>query len=496
MRRAIARIVPEAFAAGVAGLIASFAVAGLTPAFVGAPIDSFLARAMPGAVVTFAIETFGSLGQRLNFLTALFIAAALLGVVATIGVLAGRAIERPVIGVGLSALLAGLVANGLTGAPGAATATGIAVATVVAAGEIRLPQGEAEFSTARRRTLVALASVAGVSTLSIAVADRGFDQTTGTEPSSDMQGNDASFDGDDIPTLLDEANEKSLDVAGIEPLVSEKFYTVDINSVDPTLDTEDWSLTITGAVESETTITYDDLTGMGPENRFVTLRCVGEDLNGKKMDNALWTGVPITDMLAAANPQGNYVMLRAADDYFEEFPIAALERAFLAYGMNGDVLPRGHGYPVRALVPGHWGEINVKWLTEIEVLEQEMDGYWEKRGWHGTGPVNTVAKIHAVNHLEDGRIQVGGHAYAGTRGISRVEVSTDGGKYWQEATLSDPLPGEDVWRQWMIEYDPPSGKHEVVARATDANGTLQEQEPSKSFPSGPTGWVRETVTPQ
>jgi hypothetical protein len=234
-------------------------------------------------------------------------------------------------------------------------------------------------------------------------------------------------------------------------------------------------------------------------------------LNGKKMDTALWTGVPIMDLLESAGIDAGddcCVMLRAADDFFEEFPLSALENGFLAFEMNGEPLPRGHGYPVRALIPGHWGEINVKWLTEIEVLAEEAKGYWERRGWHGTGPVNTVAKLHAVNRLGDGEsggteMQVGGHAYAGTRGIQSVEVSTDGGESWDEATLSEPLPAdtveqtqsaEDAWRQWEYSYESDS-PHEVVVRATDGEGDLQPSERSDSFPSGPTGWVSKQVKP-
>jgi hypothetical protein len=177
--------------------------------------------------------------------------------------------------------------------------------------------------------------------------------------------------------------------------------------------------------------------------------------------------------------------------------------------MNGRPLPRGHGYPVRALIPGHWGEINVKWLTEIEVLEAEADGYWEKRGWHGTGPVNTVAKLHSVSAPSDGQVRVGGHAYAGTRGIERVEVSTDGGDSWATAALSDPLPGavdaatgeslrdeaEDAWRMWEYTYEA-TDSHEVVVRAVDGTGSLQEETKRSAFPRGPTGWVSRRVDPR
>jgi hypothetical protein len=145
------------------------------------------------------------------------------------------------------------------------------------------------------------------------------------------------------------------------------------------------------------------------------------------------------------------------------------------------------------LIPGHWGEINVKWVTEIEVLEEEATGYWEERGWHGTGPVKTVAKLHLIEELDGGRVRVGGHAYAGTRGIGGVEVSTDDGETWVEATLSEPLPDDDVWRQWVHEYDAPEDPHDVTVRAIEADGTVQPSERTDAFPTGPSGWVTRTV---
>jgi DMSO/TMAO reductase YedYZ molybdopterin-dependent catalytic subunit len=235
---------------------------------------------------------------------------------------------------------------------------------------------------------------------------------------------------------------------------------------------------------------------MESREEFVTLRCVGESLNGRKTDTALWTVVDVAPLLERAGaPDDCCVMLRAADGYFVQFPRTALETGMLAYGMNGRDLPRGHGAPVRALIPGHWGEVNTKWLSEIEVIDEPVDGYWEQRGWHGTGPVNTMAKLHVTNLLSDGRVEVAGHTYAGTRGIERVEVSTDGGETWTDAELSEPLPGEDVWRQWVHRYEPPDEAHEVVVRAVDGEGTLQTREESGAFPSGPTGWVSQTVRP-
>ncbi len=488
---------------GIGAIAASFAVAGPTPTFVLAPITDAVVAATPGQVITLSILLLGSLGSTLGFLLAASIGVALFG--GTVAALdwyitrataARAAIPRlSVVGIGGALLVAG---EGflLTGAPLSASAAGIGagVATVLATRfvhESATPNPED-----RRQFLKGIGFAAGIGGLGFLA---GREAGKAARPTADQVFGPRTGDGtsvqEEIEGSLASASAQSFDVAGLPPLVSRigDFYEVDINSIDPDVDAASWSLSVTGAVTEEVTITYQDLLDREPENRFNTLRCVGEALNGHKMDTALWTGVPIEPLLDAAGPQGEYVMLRAADGYFEEFPLAALRTGFLAYGMNGEVLPRGHGYPVRALIPGHWGEINVKWVTEIEILTQEMDGFWESRGWHGTGPVNTVAKLWADNRLQDGRVEVAGHAYAGTRGIERVEVSTDGGATWADAELGPKLPGTDVWRQWRYVFDPSGSSAEVVVRATDGRGDRQPEEQAQPYPSGATGWVSKTL---
>jgi DMSO/TMAO reductase YedYZ molybdopterin-dependent catalytic subunit len=499
-----------ALASGLAALGGSYAVVGRTPAFVAAPVSRAVTALTPDAVLTWAIQTLGSLGQQLAFLAALVLTVALFAAPTALALGLGERLATRLDGdwlsprvatlavaVGGTAVLAALLAGSLGSALG--TVAGAALVVVLAS----VPLDAIEpVSLARRRVLRAGAAGVGVAALGALLGGRTDEGTAETASVGGPEG-----------TLLELAAQRSLAIDGIDRLVTEigPFYRVDINSVDPTVAPEDWSLRLTGAVESEATIDFDDLLAYEPEYRFVTLRCVGEPLNGQKMDNALWTGVPVTDVLAdmtgdADLPDQCCVMLWAADDYYEEFPLSALEDAVLAYRMNGQPLPRGHGAPVRALVPGHWGEINVKWLTEIEILDRPAEGYWEERGWHGTGPVETVAKLHTVNRLDDGRIEVGGHAYAGTRGISRVEVSTDGGETWTDAELSERLPGavrgdrslretaQDAWRQWRHVYE--AGEpHDVVVRATDAEGRLQPSEERPAFPRGATGWVSQTVRP-
>jgi hypothetical protein len=302
----------------------------------------------------------------------------------------------------------------------------------------------------------------------------------------------------DIESKLATARERSFDIDGLDPLVSNGFFEVDINSIDPDITADEWSLTITGAVEEEVTISYDEIREMEAVNTFSTLRCVGDSLNGKKIDTALWTGVPLQNLLSMAGVDESdcdCVMLRAQDDYEVAFPIEAFNRGYAVYGMNGNVLPRGHGYPVRAVIPGHWGEVNTKWLSEIEVLERETDGYWEERGWEGTGPVKPTATLHHDEKVGDQRL-VAGHAYGGLRGVSAVEVSTDGGETWDSAELSEPLPAtdgsgaaEDAWRQWQLTYEPPEQSHTVIVRMIDEDGTVQTDEETGPYPSGPSGLV-------
>jgi DMSO/TMAO reductase YedYZ molybdopterin-dependent catalytic subunit len=486
--------------AGLAAVAGSFAAVGFTPSFVASPIERVLARQMPGVVVSLAIQFLGSLGQQLNLVTAALLAALVIAGIARAGIAVGDALYNRAVG----PVLAGAVVFGLlvlvTGSvpSSGGAAVGVALALGVASLSPSLP-ARGETSSDRRRVLASLGTAAGIGAVAT-VLSRDASPETATIPE------DAS---PAVRDALERAADSTLDVGGLEPLVSDQFFNVDINAVDPEVDATTWELSVTGSVDEAFTVDYEALQSMDSRTEFHTLRCVGERLNGKKMDNALWTGVPVRRLLERAGPDSDCecVRVHAADDYYQVFPIDALNGAMLAYRMNGRPLPQRHGYPVRALVPGHWGEINVKWITEIEVIDRDAEGYWEERGWHGTGPVETVAKIHAANTLPDGRKQVGGHAYAGTRGVSAVEVSIDGGDSWSEARLSDPLvesvdwagdPGEtphapDVWRQWAFEYEPPAGEHEVVARAIEADGTVQPSEEREAFPNGPSGWVTRTV---
>ncbi|MFB6163254.1 MAG: molybdopterin-dependent oxidoreductase [Halococcoides sp.] len=488
--------------ASIAAVAGSYAAAGRQPAFLVAPVERALSRAMPGSVIEFAIAFLGSLGQELNLLVATGLT--IVGLTVLIRLTLPTA-DRP-IGFALAPILTALgtwvLATGLTGAPVIAIAAALPAAAVVAIGLAadRFPAGDYQ-SDSRRAILTAIAG-GSVGLIGYLVGQsRSAPEETDPVPGP-------TVDHEAIESALAVADARNLEYDGLDPLVSEDFYQVSINAIDPSVNREDWSLSITGAVDTEIELDFEDILQREAENRFVTLRCVGESLNGKQCDTALWTGVPVADLLEETGPlEGREaVMLHGADDYYVEFPLAALEPGLLAYGMNGAPLPRGHGAPLRALVPGHWGEVNTKWLTEIEVLERPAVGYWEARGWHGTGPVSPVTKLYTTRDRPDGRRLLGGFAYAGTRGVTRVEVSTDGGSTWTDADLSESLDLDeeiigpqsdaphDAWRQWALVYDPPATSHEVVVRLIDGDGDLQPRERGDRQNSGAFGWVSQELS--
>ena len=296
----------------------------------------------------------------------------------------------------------------------------------------------------------------------------------------------------EIDELHDIAAENDLDIPGLPGLLTPigEFYVVDINIDPPAVDAETWSVTVEGAVDTEVTLTRDRLELFDPVTELLTLRCIGEDLNGTLMSTAVWSGVPVAALLDRAGPNGEYAKLVGADRYSEVLPIEMLSEAILVYAMNGRALPREHGFPARVIVPGSWGKVNVKWVTGIEILTEHEDGFWSQ--WNGTSSVNTVAKLwHA--RPTGGGMEVSGHAYAGDRGIEAVEVSTDDGETWNDATLSDPLSHRATWRQWRYEWVPEGDAASVVVRAIDGDGELQTEAFSDPQPDGATGWVSRRV---
>ncbi|WP_435102834.1 molybdopterin-dependent oxidoreductase [Halarchaeum sp. P4] len=480
--------------AALAAVAGSFAVGGTTLAFVVTPAYDVVARYTPGLLVGVVVTQAPGLTDAVAYAVALVLTVAALTLLVALTVeLAVRLVDSTVAVFG-TAVAVTAVAAVATGYPFRALAAGLPAGAVVLYFLADPRPARVALSPARRRVLRAAGGVAAFGALAGYV---GRDVAV-REPVPA----DGRYRSERVAALEADAERNALDVEGLPGLLSAnaEFYTVDINSADPYVESADWSLRFEGAVENTAPVDFDALVTHDARTDAVdTLRCVSDPVDGTLTDTAVWTGVPVAALLEGRTISSDCgcVMVHAADDYHVEFPLEALREGFLAIGMNGDPLPRSHGHPVRLLVPGHWGEVNVKWVTSFEFLEREAEGYWEQRGWHGTGPVNAVTKIWATRQDAE-RVTLAGVAYAGTRGVARVEVSVDGGDTWRDARLSEPLEGTldgDVWRQWAYTWDsPPSGDHEIRARAVTEDGTVQPQTETGPFPSGSSGWAETTLT--
>jgi DMSO/TMAO reductase YedYZ molybdopterin-dependent catalytic subunit len=281
---------------------------------------------------------------------------------------------------------------------------------------------------------------------------------------------------------------RGMRLAGMPPLVtpSNSFYLMDKVLQYPQIGPPAWNLTIDGEVARALTLDYGSLLARHAVHRYVTLECVDNPVGGPLMSNGLWTGVPIEDLLREAGATGHTVVFHSSDDYRESAPRSALAEAgaLVAYGLNGDVLPRSHGYPARLVLPGVYGFKSVKWLTHIEVTSSPDSGNWQAHGWDVEARVHTTARID-VARRGGASLILAGVAFAGTRGIRAVQVRVNGGP-WRPATLGRALSHES-WVQWAVRIRG-RGPARVEVRAVDGSGAVQTGRVHGAYPSGATGW--------
>jgi DMSO/TMAO reductase YedYZ molybdopterin-dependent catalytic subunit len=287
---------------------------------------------------------------------------------------------------------------------------------------------------------------------------------------------------------------------------NDRFYIVTKNLIDPVVDRGLWRLEVTGLVEHPHAFGFDELVSLPSVTQIQTLECISNGVGGGLMSNASWRGVPVSTLLKATRPghDARFVLLHAADGYTHGVP---LERAMdpstmVAYEMNGAPLPHRHGYPARALVPGTYGEVNVKWVDRIELVDRPIQGYYERQGWRAvfvqtTSRFDRPSNGQQVSLSDEPAIRMNGVAYAGDRGISKIEVSGDGGRTWQDARI-DYAPNLLSWALWSGAWSPPGeGSYTLMVRATDGRGSVQTSARKGRAPSGATGHhlVRVRVTP-
>ncbi len=299
----------------------------------------------------------------------------------------------------------------------------------------------------------------------------------------------------------------ALDVDGITPIVvpNDDFYRIDTALVTPRVDATSWTMRVFGEVDREVTLTYDDLLAMPLFEQYVTIACVSNKVGGDLVGNALWTGVDLREVLdmAGVKPAGEQIVGRSVDGFTAGFPTSwAMDpdrRPMIAVGMNGQPLPQDHGFPARLIIPGLYGYVSAtKWLKEIQLTGwDDFNGYWVPLGWAKEGPILTQSRIDTPRRgatLAAGTtVPIGGVAWAPDRGVSKVELSIDGGE-WQTAEISDPL-NDATWVQWVLPWQAPAepGEHRFEVRATDGTGVVQTAEVTSPAPDGARGHHSITV---
>src|SRR5216683_3065808 len=243
----------------------------------------------------------------------------------------------------------------------------------------------------------------------------------------------------------------------------QNFYIVSKNFGDPVVDEHGWSLSNVG---------------------------------GDLMSTGSFTGVRLRELLALANPRANgtWAAFKARDGYAESLAMTLINGApevLVAYDLDGAPLPNAHGFPARIVLPGHYGMKGPKWLDSIQLVDHESGGYWEMQGWDHSAVVKTTARFDIPRDgdiVKLGTVSLNGVAFAGTRGVSKVEYSTDGGKSWTAADFKPPL-SQLTWVLWSAAWTPGGeGSYELRVRATDGSGSPQDPKDSPSYPNGAAGY--------
>ncbi len=303
----------------------------------------------------------------------------------------------------------------------------------------------------------------------------------------------ALFSGSVFP--YDGTEYQGADVRAITPVP--RFYVVTKNTVDPAVDRGLWRLSVGGAVDRPATFDFDTLTARPSLLQETTLMCINNPPEGGLMSNAIWRGIPLRDLIAAAGsaPGALRVAFHGSDNMIETIAFAkAMDPTTLvAWEMNGEPLPPRHGFPVRIVVPGLFGEKNLKWLTGITVEMTALKGFYERQGWGPHDEIPTHARFDRPDFtkaLHGPSVELRGVAFCGDRGVSRVEISLDKGATWHDATFTTPYR-QLAWRLWRFEWRPVTpGTYDLAVRATDGKGLVQTATEHGSETQGATGLHR------
>jgi DMSO/TMAO reductase YedYZ molybdopterin-dependent catalytic subunit len=299
---------------------------------------------------------------------------------------------------------------------------------------------------------------------------------------------------------------------------TEDFFVIDNFGSEPVLSENDWSLEISGLVDTPLTLTLADLQARERQEVTATIECSGNSglpfLTGA-VGNATWAGTSLASLLEEAGVQeaGIEVVYWGADSGEQVWGEETLTEHFarsmsltdamnpnnlVAFEMNGSPLTAAHGFPARIIAPGWYGSMNAKWLTRIEVRDSRYQGNFMARDfvtireeqtdgqsvWTFTSVRHDRLKSAPAKVVRSGDSYVI-HGAAWGAPISAVEVRIDDGG-WQPATLTEGDGSEFAWTFWTFDWGTPApGEYAITSRAIDASSTVQPA-PDDPFLAGKT----------
>ena len=360
----------------------------------------------------------------------------------------------------------------------------------------------------RRKFLIQM----GVATATITVAGTGIGRVLATSERDRLERELAAIQSrqmPDMPPMIELPNEGDpvKPALGTRPEYTavRDHYQIFIKSQPTIIDGNKWELPITGLVDNPMSLTLADIhNNYTPRNEFVTLSCISNRVGGDLISTTYWTGVSVRDILTEARPQSDarYMIIYSGDGFYETVDlemIRADERIMFAYAWDGRPIPFDHGFPLRIWLPDRYGMKQPKWITGIEIVDEYKAGYWVERGWdeearvRATSVIDTVAVDSVIEKDGQKFVPIGGIAYAGERGISKVEVEVFNKGNWLQAELRKPL--SDVsWVIWRVDWPFEEGNHEFVVRCEEADGTPQIEEYNSPRPSGATSYHHKSET--
>ena len=278
-----------------------------------------------------------------------------------------------------------------------------------------------------------------------------------------------------------------------------------VHSGTPDIDPEKHRLVIHGLVKRPLVFTLDALARYPMVSRMTFVECGGNSapmfspepiqasvqaLHGLA-SCAEWTGVQLSTLLdeTGIDPKAKWLVAEGADSLAlsRSVPLSkALDDAMVAIYQNGERVMPGNGYPMRLLLPGWEGNMNVKFLRRIKLVEEPAMSYYETRTYSQILPSGKAYRFYFLQEVKSfithpspglalrgpGLYEVSGIAYSGTGRISKVMVSADGGKSWGEAALQEPVLSK-AFTRFRIPWQWDGGPAILQSRAWDEAGNVQ-----------------------